>query len=234
VVTLPQGILTFLMTDVEASTRRWEQEPDAMRQAMARHDDLFDEIIQRHSGVIVRPRGEGDSRFAVFPRATDAVAATSQCQQSFFQEEWSTGEPIRVRMALHTGEADLRDGDYYGSTVNRCARLRSLAHGGQSLISLATAQLVRESLRDGVTLRDLGQHRLKDLSVLEHVFQLVVPGVDDDFPSLQSLDRRPTNLPTQMTPFIGREREIGTLREWLLKSEQMCRHSLGSSRVHLP
>jgi predicted ATPase/class 3 adenylate cyclase len=215
VTALPVGIVTFLLTDIEASTRRWEQEPDAMRAAMSRHDVLFDHAVERHSGVIVKPRGEGDSRFAVFPRATDAVAAAAECQQAFAREDWPTESPILVRVAIHTGEADLRDGDYYGPTVNRCARLRSIAYGGQTLISLATAQLVRENLPAGVSLRDLGEHRLKDLSWPEHVFQLVVPGVPDEFPPLQSLDRHPTNLPIQATPFIGREREIEQVRDWI-------------------
>jgi class 3 adenylate cyclase len=167
--TLPEGILTFLLTDVEASTRRWEQEPEMMRQAMVRHDAMFDAVVDDHHGHIVKPRGEGDSRFAVFTSAHNALAAAAEAQQRLFSEPWETLEPIRVRMAIHTGEADLRGGDYYGTTVNRCARLRSLAHGGQTLISLASEQLVRDELPRGVQLKELGRHRLKDLTQPEHV-----------------------------------------------------------------
>jgi predicted ATPase/class 3 adenylate cyclase len=216
VATLPSGTLTFLMTDVEASTRRWEREPDEMRQAMAQHDELFDAAINEFSGINIKPRGEGDSRFAVFQRATDAVCAAADVQYAFCNATWPTASPVRVRMAIHTGEADLIDGDYYGSTVNRCARLRSLAHGGQTLVSLATAQHVRDRLPERVQLRDLGEHRLKDLSLPEHVYQLDVAGVENSFPPLQSLDRHPTNLPTQATPLVGREHETEIIHDWLI------------------
>jgi predicted ATPase/class 3 adenylate cyclase len=214
---LPTGVVTFLLTDIEASTRRWEQEPDAMREAMFEHDLLFQRAVEMHGGVVVKPRGEGDSGFSVFPRATEAVAAAVEFQRGVFTTNWPTDTPLRVRMALHTGEADLRSGDYYGSTVNRCARLRALAWGGQALMSLAAAQLVRENLPSGVSLRDLGQHRLKDLSWPEHVYQLVIPDIPNEFPSLRSLDRHATNLPVQATPFIGREGELRRIREWLLE-----------------
>jgi predicted ATPase/class 3 adenylate cyclase len=213
---LPEGILTFLLTDVEASTRRWEQEPDAMRLALVRHDALFDAVVARHGGVVVKPRGEGDSRFVVFRSASAAVVAAAECQSCFFSESWPTSGPLRVRMALHTGESDLRDGDYYGSAVNRAARLRSLAHGGQVLISLSTVQLVRESLPAGVALRDLGQHRLKDLTEPEQVFQVAVTGVESDFPPLRSTDAPFVNLPVEDTPFIGRDRDIELVRNRLL------------------
>jgi predicted ATPase/class 3 adenylate cyclase len=216
VTSLPTGVITFLLTDVEASTRRWEQEPDAMREAMLAHDQIFEHAVRINNGFVVKPRGEGDSGFSVFPRATEAVAAAAEFQRAVEKTDWSTASPIRARLALHTGEADLRSGDYYGSTVNRCARIRAIAWGGQSLLSLATAQLVRENLPTGIHLRDLGQHRLKDLSLPEHVFQLVIPEVPNDFPALQSLDRHVTNLPVQATPFIGREQELERIREWLV------------------
>src|ERR687894_2645425 len=143
---LPTGTVTFLFTDIEGSTALWEQHPDAMRQALVRHDALVERIVAEHDGQVVRPRGEGDSRFAVFARATDAVAAAAALQQALYAEQWPTPTPLRVRMAVHTGEADLREGDYYGSAVNRCARLRAVAHGGQTLMSLTTEQLVRDAL----------------------------------------------------------------------------------------
>jgi class 3 adenylate cyclase len=128
---LPSGTVTFLLTDVEGSTALWEEAPEAMRAALARHDSLFEQVIQEHGGAHIRPRGEGDSRFAVFASATDAVAAAVAIQRAFAAEPWPTPRPIAVRIGIHTGEAKLRDGDYYGSAVNRCARLRGIGHRGQ-------------------------------------------------------------------------------------------------------
>src|SRR5919198_5648446 len=142
---LPTGTVTFLFTDVEGSTKLWERHPEQMRVALARHDQLIESLVQQHQGVVVRPRGEGDSRFAVFARATDAVAAAAAIQRALHEEPWPAEAPLRVRMAVHTGEADLRDGDYYGSAVNRCARLRAIAHGGQTLVSSVTADLVGDA-----------------------------------------------------------------------------------------
>jgi len=143
---LPTGTITFLFTDVEGSTRLWETHPAAMRLVMARHDALLTAVVEQHDGVVVRPRGEGDSLFAVFVRASDAVAAALAGQRALGAEDWDEVGPLRVRMGLHTGEADLRECDYYGSAVNRCARIRAAGHGGQILVSQATAQLVRTAL----------------------------------------------------------------------------------------
>src|SRR5437016_3113578 len=121
---LPVGTVTFLLTDVVSSTRLWEQYPDAMRVTLARHDALVEALVAEHAGVVVRPRGEGDSRFAVFTRASEAVAAASAIQRALHAETWPVPEPFNIRLALHTGEADVREGDYYGSAINRCARLR--------------------------------------------------------------------------------------------------------------
>src|SRR5919199_3679659 len=212
---LPTGTLTFLFTDVEGSTKLWEQHPQQMRATLARHDHLIESLVARHQGVVVRPRGEGDSRFAVFPRASDAVAAAAAIQHALHAEPWPAETPLRVRMALHTGEADVRDGDYYGNAVNRCARLRAVAHGSQTVLSLPTAELVRDTLSPGVSLKDLGEQRLSDLARPERVFQLVVPGVPTDFPPLRSLDALPHNLPLQLTSFIGREQELVTVHDLL-------------------
>ena len=205
---LPCGTVTFLFSDVEGSTRLWERHPEAMRQALARHDALIEEAVAQYGGVVVRPRGEGDSRFAVFARATDAVAAAAAVQQALCAEPWPPEAPLRVRAAVHTGEADLREGDYYGSAVNRCARLRAIAHGGQTLLSQATYELVRDSLPPGMDLRDLGQHRLKDLIRPEHIFQLAGPALPSAFPPLTTLESRAHNLPVQQTSFVGRERAL--------------------------
>jgi class 3 adenylate cyclase len=171
VADLPIGKVTFLFTDIEGSTRLWEQHPEAMAAALARHDALVIDTIQQHGGVVVKSRGEGDSLFAVFARATVAVTAACALQQAILTEPWPAETPLRVRAALHTGEAQLREGDYYGAAVNRCARLRAAAHGGQVLLSRATQELVCDQLPPGVGLQDLGECRLRDLSRPERVFQ---------------------------------------------------------------
>jgi AAA ATPase domain len=184
-----------------------------MRQALSRHDALIEALVAEHEGTVVRPRGEGDSRFAVFSRASDALSAACAIQRVFATEPWPTPDPLRVRMALHTGEADLRDGDYYGSAVNRCARLRGLAHGGQVLLSDVTAGLANASRAKPLSLRDLGQHHLKDMELPEHVWQLVHPDLPADFPPLESLDARPKRLPVKVTSFVGREHELARVQQ---------------------
>jgi class 3 adenylate cyclase len=172
---LPTGVITFLLTDVEGSTRLWEREPEAMREALARHDALVAACVRRQQGHVVKSKGEGDSVFAVFRHARDAVTAALVIQCALAMEKWLTSVPVRVRMAIHTGQVELRDGDYYGPTVNRCARLRALAKGGQVLLSGVTAKLVQAQLPSGASLNDLGTQQLKDLNAPEHVWQLVHP-----------------------------------------------------------
>jgi class 3 adenylate cyclase len=212
---LPTGTVTFLFTDIEGSTRLWEQHPGAMEAALTRHDALAATVIQQHDGSLVKHRGEGDSLFAVFPRATDAVAAAVALQQALRAEPWPDEIPLRVRMALHTGDAAVRDGDYFGAAVNRCARLRAVAHGGQLLLSSATQELVRDSLPEEVGFRDLGEHRLRDLARPERVYQLLHPDLPADFPLLTSLNTLPNNLPQQVTSFVGREKEMAEVRRLL-------------------
>src|SRR5262249_38017129 len=209
--TLPTGTVTFLFTDVEGSTRLWERHPAAMRAALAEHDALIEFLTARRGGRVVGPRGEGASRFCVFPRATDAVAAAAAIQRALHAEPWPPEAPLMVRLALHTGEADLRDGDYYGGAVNRAARLRAVAHGGQVLLSQATHDLVRDALPAGAALPDLGAHRLSDLARPEQVYQVQAPGAPAAFPPLRSLDALPHNLPLQLTSFVGRERELAAV-----------------------
>jgi predicted ATPase/class 3 adenylate cyclase len=212
---LPSGTVTFLLTDVEGSTALWEQAPEPMRIALARHDTLFEGAVAQHSGVHIRPRGEGDSRFTVFGSAPDAIAAALAIQRALAGEPWPTPRPIAVRIGIHTGEAELRDRDYYGSAVNRCARLRNIGHGGQILLSESTATLSRGFLSAGVSLLHLGQHRLKDLTQPEHVFQVVASDLASKFPALVSLDTRPHNLPIHPTALLGREREVAELTRLL-------------------
>ncbi len=210
---LPSGTVTFLFTDIEGSTTRWEHQPEAMRVALARHDAIMRAAIAEHGGHVVKTMG--DAFHAVFVRAPDAVAAALDAQRRLQAEPWSEIGPIKVRMAVHTGAAEERDGDYYGPPLNRAARLMSAGHGGQSLLSQSTYELVRDTPPEGVAFVDLGEHRLKDLIRPERVFQLAGTGVPSDFPPLASLDARPHNLPLQTTPLLGREHEVEAVRSLL-------------------
>ena len=205
---LPIGTVTFLLSDVEGSTQRWEAAPEAMAVAIPRHFELMDEAIVGHGGVRPVEQGEGDSVLGAFSRASDAVAASITAQQALLAESWPAGAELRVRMAVHTGEARLRDHGYLGQALNRCARIRATGHGGQVLISAATATLVTDHLPAQASLVDLGQHRLKDLGRPEHIWQLVHPDLPSSFPALRSLDLFHHNLPIQLTPLIGRGSEI--------------------------
>ena len=149
----PSGTVTFLLTDVEASTRAWEADAGATAAAMARQEEILAAAISAHNGFLPMEQGEGDSVVAAFARASDGVAAAVEGQLALAREPWKTPEPLRVRMALHTGEAEAHDGRYAGSTIIRTARLRAVAHGGQTLVSRATAELVSDALPEGVTLR---------------------------------------------------------------------------------
>src|SRR5438552_241017 len=204
----PAGTVTFLFTDMEGSTRAWEARPAQMQAALKRHDQIVAKSVEVHNGAIIVERGEGDSVFAVFARASDAVAAACEIQCAFRKEAWPEDVPVRVRMAIHTGEAGT---DYRGAQVNRAARIRGIAHGEQVLISGVTAGIVRGALPNETALIDLGQHRLRDVSEMEHVFQLAHPDLRADFPPLKSLSNFRQNLPIQLTSFVGRDRERATV-----------------------
>jgi predicted ATPase/class 3 adenylate cyclase len=203
---LPSGTVTFFFTDIQGSTRLWEEHGDAMRAALARHDVILRESVELHCGAIVKSTGDGIH--AVFVSAHDALDAALAAQRELSAEQWALPVPIKVRIGLHTGEAEHRDGDYYGTATNRAARLMSAAHGGQVLVSLTTEQLLSDQLPDGVTLIDLGAHRLRDLSRPERVFQVAHPEMVREFPALRSLDAFSGNLPVQFTSFVGREDEL--------------------------
>jgi predicted ATPase/class 3 adenylate cyclase/DNA-binding XRE family transcriptional regulator len=205
---LPSGTLTFLLTEVEGSTPLWEQQPVAMRAAVAQHDELFDEILPRFDGRQIQERGEADSIFAVFTSPSAALAAACALQQALLAETWPTATPLRVRMGLHTGEAELRGSGYNGVTVNRTASLRSLGHGGQILLSQSTAELVRDELPTGVELHSLGMHLLTGLQRPEVVYQVLHPSLPAAFPPLRSPQAPRHNLPEVLSSFIGREREL--------------------------
>ncbi|HSP08480.1 MAG TPA: NB-ARC domain-containing protein [Candidatus Dormibacteraeota bacterium] len=209
---LQAGTLTFLLTDVEGSTARWQVEAEAMRKSIWLHDELMTLSITEHKGHILTERGEGDSFFAIFARPSDALAAALAAQQRLQRVHWRGGPPLQVRMAIHVGEAG---GDYRGPDVNCCARLRSAAHGGQVLVSASAEALIRGHLPAGATLVDEGRHRLKDLHEPLHVFQLGHPSLRGDFPPLRSLENHHHNLPIQLTSFIGREHEVTEIRRML-------------------
>ncbi len=212
---LPIGTLTFLFTDLESSTRLWEQHPEAMKVALKRHDAQLRQAIESHAGMVVKTTGDGC--MAVFLTAQQALRAALAAQQVIETDPWLEIAPqtLRVRMALHTGEAQTREGDYFGPAVNRAARLMASGHGGQVLLSEVTAGLSREQLPADVTLRDLGEHHLKDLSSPEHIFQLQIPDLPAEFPALKTLDAFPNNLPAQLTSFVGRQRELADMIEKL-------------------
>ena len=214
-INLPSGTVTFLFTDVEGSTRLWEQFPDAMGQALARHDDLLRQAIEQHGGRIIKYTGDGVH--AAFDTAVNGITAALAAQQRLYGAAWDEIGPqrLRVRMGLHTGEAEERSGDYFGPALNRAARLMSVAHGGQTLLSATAAGLVRDQLPEAASLRDLGEHRLRDLIRSERIYQLLHPALPSVFPPLRSLDAFPNNLPVQLTSFIGRERELREARERL-------------------
>ena len=187
---LPAGTLTFVFTDIVGSTTIWEAHPQEMAQALARHDAILQQIIATSGGIVFKT--VGDAVHAVFTTAPDALAAALAAQHALQHEPWGVTGPLRVRMAIHTGAADMRDGDYFGGPLNRIARMLAAGHGGQILISHATAELVRDRVPPGASLVDLGAHQLKDLSRPEQIFQLVSPDLPTDFPPLTTSAAHPT------------------------------------------
>ena len=205
----PARTLTFLLTDVEGSSRLWQDHPGTASAALERRQQIISDSTSCHGGTLPLEQGEGDSSVSVFARATDAAACALDIQQLLAAESWPSGAEVRVRIALHTGEVDLRpDGTYQGAVLNRCARLRSIGHGGQTLVSQAAHEVLVDGLADDVRLRDLGVHRLRDLARPEHVWQLCHRGRTDTFPPLSSVEAVANNLPVPLTSFVGRDAEI--------------------------
>jgi predicted ATPase/class 3 adenylate cyclase/Tfp pilus assembly protein PilF len=202
----PSGTVTFLFTDIAGSTVLWERDREAMRAAVERHLAILDAAIAAHGGV--RFKIGGDAVQAAFPTAPAAVAAALAAQRALNAEDWPETGPLRVRMGVHTGEAQPRDGDYLAPALNRLSRLLNAGHGGQILLTEAAHHLARGALPPQASVRDLGRHRLRDLLDAEVVYQLLHPDLPAEFPHLRSLDTQPTNLPAQPTLFVGREREL--------------------------
>ena len=210
------GTVTFLFSDIEGSTRLLRSLGDDWEPVLARHHALLRAAFEAEGG---REAGtEGDSFFVAFPTAPGGVAAAVAVQRALAAEPWPDGADVRVRIGLHTGEAGFSTDSYVGLHVHRASRIASAGHGGQVLLSQATRALVQDALPEGVELRDLGEHRLKDLERPEHLWQLVITGLQNDFPALSSLDAVPNNLPTRLTTFLGREREMAEVEELLERS----------------
>lgn len=208
---LPSGTVTFLFTDIEGSTRRWELDSDAMQADLQKHDSLLNQVFATHEGVVFKHTGDG--MCAVFASASAAVSAAAAVQQTIATTDWSPMPKLRVRVGVHSGEAENRNADYYGPALNRVSRVMDAGHGGQILLSASTAALIHRDPGDGLSLLDLGEHRFKDLGEKERVYQLVGNGLTADFPPIRSLETVPNNLPEQLTSFIGRERELADVME---------------------
>jgi predicted ATPase/class 3 adenylate cyclase len=228
-VQIPSGTITLLFTDVEGSTKLWETEPDYMAQALRRHDEILRAAVEEAGGFVFKT--VGDAFCAAFSTPQAALDAVLDAQQAIVTQRWPTRRPVRVRMGMHTGVCEERDNDYFGPVVNRTARLEAIAYGGQVLVSGVTAGLLSETLPGGVTLRDLGPHRLKDLGRPEQVWQLEAEFLDPSFPPLGSLDNPelPNNLPGQPSAFIGREREVDEVRSLLGSSRLVTLTGSGGS-----
>ncbi len=215
---LPTGTITFLFTDIEGSSQLWERHPEPMRLALIQHDTILRTAFEARGGAVFKT--VGDAFCVAFDTAQNALDAALQAQRQLHATAWEKVGALKVRMALHTGAAEHRDGDYFGQPLNRVSRILAAAHGGQTLLSLATEELVRDHLPDGVRLRDLGERRLRDLTRPERIFQLTANDLPSEFPPLRSLESVPNNLPNQLTSFIGREREMAEVKR-LIESTQL-------------
>jgi predicted ATPase/class 3 adenylate cyclase len=201
--------VTFAFTDIEGSTQRWERDRPAMQDAVRRHDGVMNAAIAAHGGHVFKTIG--DAFCASFSRAEDAIVAMLDAQRALASEDFTAVDGLKIRAAVHTGTADERNNDYFGPTVNRVARLVAIGHGGQMLVSAATYELTRARLPPHTTFVALGEHRLKDLTQPENVFQIVVPDLTAEFPPLRSLDVHRNNLPAFLTSFVGRENELAEI-----------------------
>jgi predicted ATPase/class 3 adenylate cyclase len=209
---LPTGTVTFLFTDIEGSTRLLQVLGEGWKTVLEDHNRLLRGSIRDAGGIEIRT--EGDSFFAAFRTAPAAVAAAVAAQRDLASHPWPPGAPVRVRMGMHTGEGAVGGDSYVGLDVHRAARIAAAAHGGQVLLSSTTSELARASLAVGLGLRDLGQHRLKDLARPERIYQLTIVGLPTEFPPVRSLET-PTNLPAPRTSFVGRAREVARVKELL-------------------
>ena len=221
----PSGVTTFLFTDIEGSTRLWDREHERMQVALARHDAIVRAVVDSHRGVVVKMSGDG--AHAAFDDPIDALEAALQLQHALADPAATHGVELHVRCGVHAGVTERRDNDFFGGVVNRAARIMSIAHGGQILLSQAVAALAGERLPANLTLRDLGTVRLRGLESPERVFQLVHPRLRQDFPALRSLEAVPNNLPQQLSSFVGRERELAEVGGLLGQTRLVTLFGLG-------
>ena len=214
----PSGEVTLLFTDIEGSTRLWDTAPEAMTKALRRHDVILREVIEMHDGHVFKTVGDAFS--AAFSLAERAVLAAAEAQRRLGSEVWPPEARVRVRMGLHSGRCEEQDGDYFGSVVNRAARLEASAHGGQVLVSAVTATLAATSLGPDITLENLGQHRLRDLTESERIFQARADGLEEAFPPLRTLSNpaMKNNLAQQTSSFVGRDTQLANVRGLLHSS----------------
>jgi len=211
---LPTGVVTFLLTDIEDSSGQWEADAEGMAAALELHDELIACAVDAHAGRLLKTKGEGDATVSAFPRASDAVAAAVDIQGALGAASWPAGLELRARIALHTGEAYERAGDYFGPLLNRAARLRGLTRGGTTVMSQATAEIVHDRLPREVELVDLGRHELRGLSRPENVFELR-PVAARAVPVPGAVGVEPGALEVAVEPpggaFVERERELAEL-----------------------
>jgi predicted ATPase/class 3 adenylate cyclase len=209
----PTGTVSFLFTDIVGSTRLWEKFPAQMGAALARHDALIRTAVEAHGGHVFKR--VGDASYAAFRAPRDSLAAAIDAQRSMAAENWSDIGSLAVRMGIHVGAAEFRDGDYFGATLNRASRIESAAHGGQILLSRVAVELLEDEALDAISFKSLGNHRLRNLDRPEHLFQVVVSDLQDSFPPPRSLEALPNNLPVQTTSFVGREKELEEIKRLL-------------------
>jgi class 3 adenylate cyclase len=224
---LPSGVVTFVLTDIVGSTALWDAHPRDMAGALERHDELITKAVTAHGGVVLKSKGEGDSTMSVFARASDAVAAAVDLQRKVEDVAWPEGTDLKIRVAVHTGEAHERDGDYFGPTLNRAARLRALATGGQVLCTAVTATVVRDLLPEEEEVRDRGEHQLPGLSRPERIFEIRIR-------ELEERPLRPRTTPLRLaippelaagsaSPFVGRQTELASLKRQWEQSDESTR-----------
>ncbi|HXO17061.1 MAG TPA: adenylate/guanylate cyclase domain-containing protein, partial [Candidatus Dormibacteraeota bacterium] len=209
----PTGTVVFLFSDIEGSTRRWERYGDAMREALRRHDEILRAQIEARRGYIFKTIG--DAFCAAFWTVGEALEAAVEAQRGIGREDFGAIDGLSVRMAMHAGETDERDGDYFGPALNRTARLLSAGHGGQILLSRVAADLALQALPDGVTLRHLGTLPLRDLDEPESVYQPIAADLRSEFKALRALENPPNNLPRQSTSFVGRRDDLARVEALL-------------------
>ncbi len=222
---LPTGTVTFVFTDIEGSTRHWQDDSDAMQAALQRHDALLTDVFTSNQGVVFKHTGDG--MCAAFSSAGPAMIAAADAQRAIAGTGWNLARDLRIRVGVHSGEAEVREDDYFGTSLSRVARIMDAGHGGQILVSNATAGLTRRDPGESLSLIDLGEHRFKDLGERETVFQLVGQGLEAEFPRIRSLEAVPNNLPEQLTSFVGRAREVSDVIELIAENRLVTLTGVG-------